>query len=63
MRKAIDASDESRYSICKACDIDQGAMSKFMHRKVGLQLAAFERLAKYLGLELTQRHGKRRKGG
>ena len=63
VRKAIKASDESRYAICKACDIDQAAMSRFMAGTVGLQLAAFERLAAYLGLELTQRRGKRRKGG
>ena len=45
------------------CDIDQAVMSRFMAGKVGIQLAAFERLAAYLGLELVERRGKRRKGG
>jgi transcriptional regulator with XRE-family HTH domain len=55
LRQAIKASDLSRYAICKATDIDQAAMSKFMKGTVGLSLAAVERLTDFLGLELVQR--------
>ena len=55
LRQAIKDSGMSRYAICKACDIDQGAMSKFMKRCVGLGLETIDRLVKFLDLELVKR--------
>jgi len=59
----ISDAEASRYRICQDCDIDQGAMSRFMASKVGMNLETIERLADYLGLELTKRPRKGRKGG
>lgn len=59
IRKAIDESGMSRYEICKRLELDQGAMSRFMHGKQGLELATIDRLAEMLGLEITSKKGKR----
>ncbi len=57
LRQAIDDSGESRYAICKALDIDQGHLCRFVAGQSGLGLDVLNRLCAYLGLEL------RRKGG
>lgn len=59
IRKAIDASGLSRYRICKAIGLDQGAMSKFMSRERGLELATIDRLGELLGLRVVLQ-GKRK---
>ncbi len=61
VRRAIDASGQSRYAICKATGIDQGQLSKFMAGKLGLSLDALDVLCAYLGAEL--RCVRLRKGG
>lgn len=52
LRQGIERSEQSRYAICKALDIDQGQLSKFMHGERGLSLAVVDRLCAYLKLEL-----------
>lgn len=52
IRQAIERSGQSRYAICKALDIDQGQLSKFMHGQRGLSLGVLDRLCAYLNLEL-----------
>jgi len=53
LREAINASGLTRYRICKDCEIDQGAVSRFMHGTAGLNLESAGRIAEYLGLELA----------
>ena len=66
LRAAVDASDRTRYRICKDAEIDQASLSRFMHRETGLSMEAVDRLAKALGLELKPkrpaRKPKRKKG-
>ena len=52
LREAIESGELSRYRISKMTDIDPGALSRFVHGKVGLSLETFDRLAVLLGLEL-----------
>lgn len=63
IRAAIDASGLTRYRICKETGIEEASMSRFMLRKGGMTLAALERVAELLQLEVTM-HGpkKSRKG-
>jgi len=62
IRKAVNDSGRSRYSICKAAEIDQSQFSKFMAGLHGLSMAKLDRLAAVLGLELrpVKRAGKRK---
>lgn len=60
IRQAVDASDLSRYAICKALGIDQAVMSRFM-AGAGMELANIDRLADLLGLKV-KRPAKRRAG-
>ena len=53
LRVAIDASGMSRYAICKAIDLDQATMSKFMKRRQGLALDTVDKLGELLGLKLV----------
>lgn len=55
IRQAIERSGQSRYAICKALDIDQGQLSKFMHGQRGLSLGVLDRLCAYLNLELRSK--------
>lgn len=57
LRRAIDQSGQSRYAICKALDIDQGQLSKFMHGQRGLGLDVLDRLCAHLDLEIRNRQG------
>jgi transcriptional regulator with XRE-family HTH domain len=52
LRQAIERSEHSRYAICKALDIDQGQLSRFMHGECGLSLDVLDRLCGFLKLEL-----------
>jgi transcriptional regulator with XRE-family HTH domain len=60
IREAVNASGMSRYAICKAIGLNQGAMSRFMSGKGGMSMAALDRLAELLGLRVVAR---RRKDG
>jgi transcriptional regulator with XRE-family HTH domain len=54
LREAIDKSGMSRYAICKAVEMDQGTMSKFMTGRREISLPTIERLCKLLNLQLTK---------
>jgi len=60
IREAVASSGMSRYAICKAIGLNQGAMSRFMTGKSGMSMAALDRLAELLGLRVVAR---RRKDG
>ena len=62
VRRAVNDSGMSRYSICKAISMEQSIMSRFMTGKGGLSMAKLDALAGLLGLELKQlkRSGKGR---
>jgi len=53
LRKAIDVGGISRYAICKALEVDQGLMSRFMSGKGGLSLETIDKLGALLGLKLV----------
>jgi transcriptional regulator with XRE-family HTH domain len=55
VRDAVDASGMSRYAICKAIGLNQGAMSRFMAGNSGLSMDTLDRLAELLGLSITAR--------
>lgn len=57
LRQAIDRSGQSRYAICKAIGLDQGALSRFMNGKTGLGTGAVDKLTVHLKLEIR---GKRK---
>jgi transcriptional regulator with XRE-family HTH domain len=59
LRRAIRESGMTGYAIAVKARVDTGALSKFLAGKVGLSLAAIERLVEALDLELRTR-GKRR---
>lgn len=61
IRKAIDRSDMSKYAICKAAEIDQSVMSRFMARKAGMTLESLDRLAAVLDLRIVSGRKARRK--
>jgi hypothetical protein len=53
LRQAIDASVMSRYAVCKALNLDQGLMSRFMAGKAGLSVETIDKLGELLGLQLV----------
>jgi len=55
IREAIQRSGVSRYAICKALDLEQSAMSRFMSGKGGLSLEVLDRLGLLFGLSLQRR--------
>ena len=55
LRHAISRSPASCYRISKQTGISEGQLSRFMHGKVGLSLAAIDRLVEYLELRLAER--------
>jgi hypothetical protein len=55
IREAIDTSGHSRYAICKAIGLNQGAMSRFMSGKGGLSLDSLDRIGELIGLEVVSR--------
>ena len=53
IRDKVNASKMSRYAICKAIGLNQGAMSRFMSGKGGMSLETIDRLAELLGLSIA----------
>ena len=60
---AIEASGKTRYRIAKDTGISQPQLSRLMTGECGLSIAALERLAEYLGLEIILRPKRRRGKG
>jgi len=59
LRKAVDASELSRYEICKRIGLDQATMSRFMGGNSGLKMHTLDKLTELLGLELAKRGAKK----
>ncbi len=55
LRKAVLASDKTRYQLWKETGIDQATLSKLVKGKAGLSTDAWDRLAEALGLDLVSR--------
>ena len=53
IRRAVDASEMTRYRIAKDAGIDHAVISRFMAGKVGLSMATLDDLADVLGLNVT----------
>jgi len=63
LRQAILDADVSRYRLSKMTGINQGILSRFVHRERTVTLDTAAKLAAGLGLELTPKgKGKKRKG-
>ncbi len=54
LRRAIEASGESRYAIAQATGVNQSTLSRFMHGG-GLTSENLDLIAKHLGMELRVR--------
>jgi hypothetical protein len=63
IRHAVDASGMSRYAICKAIELPESSMSRFMNRKSGLNLATLDRLAELIGLAVVVKPARRKGKG
>ena len=61
LRQAIMNSDQNRDSISHATGIDRAALSRFVHRQVGLNTTSVDILADYLGLKLVPKGKKTRR--
>lgn len=62
IRKAINASNKSRYRLSKETSIPQSQLSRLMTGEKGLSFDALEKLADALGLEIIiQKKAKRKK--
>lgn len=62
IRKAMQASDKTRYRLWKETGIDQAHLSRLLAGEVGLSVDNLERLAEALGLEIIIRPAKRKAG-
>ena len=64
IKKAIEASGQSRYRIAKETGVSQAHLSRLMSGQRGLGVDMLERLAAYLELEIIIRpkRGRSRKG-
>jgi len=61
LRKAVEASDENQCRIARGANIARSQLSRLMRGERGLSIEGIERLAEYLGLEITIRPKRRRK--
>ena len=62
LRHAIRTSATSRYRIWIDTGIDQAHLSKFLRGEKGVSFETYELLADYLGMTITIRQPRRRKG-
>ena len=58
VRDAVRRSKLGRNEIARQCGIDKASLSKFVSGERGLELAALDKLAALLNLEITQRKEK-----
>lgn len=62
LRQAVEQCGETRYAIGKATGIPASVLSRFVTGGHGLRSENIDKLCDYLGLTLTTRAGKVRKG-
>lgn len=62
LRRAVEESGQTRYAISKATGIPASVLSRFVAGGRGLRSENIDRLCDYLGLVLTTKAGKARKG-
>jgi len=62
IRRALEASGKTRYRISQESGISQGQLSRLVSGERGLTVDTLERLAECLGLEITIRPKRRKKG-
>lgn len=62
IKRAILASDKSRYRIARESGVSQAALSRLMSGERGLSIEAAERLAEALDLQIEVKAGRRKKG-
>ena len=55
IRRAIEASGQSRYRIAKESGVTAGQLSRLVNGERGLSVETLERLATHLGLEIVVR--------
>ena len=63
IKAAINASDQNRHRIAQDTGISESALSRLMSGERGLSVESVEILADYLGLEISIKPKRRRKGG
>ena len=62
IRKVIAKSGKTRYRLWQETDISQAQLCEFVHGRRGMSIENLEKLAEALGLEITVRPAKRKKG-
>jgi transcriptional regulator with XRE-family HTH domain len=62
IRKAMRESGESRYAIAKGAGVAASQLSRLANGTREISIGTAERIAGYLGLEITLRRKSRRKG-
>lgn len=62
LRRAVEGCGQTRYAISKATGIPASVLSRFVASGRGLRSENIDRLCVYLGLVLTAKAGKTRKG-
>ncbi len=62
LRRAVEQSEHSQYTICRETGIDKSVLSKFVRGLRGLQMDTVDTLCGYLGLRLTTGDEHKRKG-
>lgn len=62
LRRAVERCGQTRYAISKATGVPQAVLSRFVASGRGLRSENIDRLCAHLGLTLTAKPGKTRKG-
>ncbi len=62
IRAAVDASQMTRYRICKEIGWPESSMSRFMAGKGGMELSTLDKLAALLGLTITVKPKRKSRG-
>ncbi|MCX5660405.1 MAG: helix-turn-helix transcriptional regulator [Planctomycetota bacterium] len=62
LKRAIEASAKSRYTLARETDVAESALSRLMSGERGLSIDAAERLAKALDLQIVIKPAKRKAG-
>ncbi len=62
LRRAVERCGQTRYAISKATGVPASVLSRFVADGRGLRSENVDRLCAYLGLVLTAKAGKARKG-